>query len=79
MNFQHAGVGVVLRAQAIVRHTAVILAQARDLTNEIMVTQKTLCDSLPVGEILHFVPDDNAWRPREVFKGSLILLLDLMQ
>jgi len=36
--------------------------KARDRTNEIIVTQKNLCNSISVRRVLHFVQDDNGWR-----------------
>jgi len=36
-------------------------AQARDLTNEMVITQESLCDVSSIGEILHCVQDDNVW------------------
>jgi len=37
-------------------------AQVRDLTNEIIVTQKNLCDSISGCGVLRFVQDDIGWR-----------------
>jgi hypothetical protein len=37
-------------------------AQARDLTNEIIVTQENWCDSISKWGVLHFVQDGNGRR-----------------